>query len=182
MHYTPKFRWVSEIFNYSSVSACRICSSFLGSIRFMVHNGKDYMPVTITQDMVGHKLGEFAHTKKRFTYKWVSDISHYWRRDEIHLSQNDQEQITRYIIHSSSRSYHIGHPHTAGRLHGFRLRVVGWMLGIAMAPLPANVKVRLKFIVSKRFPVLTMQCWGGCQFASYVTLRSLVTLFRWGLK
>lgn len=40
-------------------------------IRFLVHNGKDYMPVLVTQDMVGHKLGEFAFTKKRFTYKWV---------------------------------------------------------------------------------------------------------------
>lgn len=40
-------------------------------VRFMVHNGRDYMPVTVTQDMVGHKLGEFSHTKKRFTYKCV---------------------------------------------------------------------------------------------------------------
>lgn len=38
-------------------------------IRFMVHNGRDYVPVQVTQDMVGHKLGEFAITKKRFTYK-----------------------------------------------------------------------------------------------------------------
>src|ERR1700733_5274283 len=40
-------------------------------IRFLVHNGKDYVPVTVTQDMVGHKLGEFSHTKKRFVYKCV---------------------------------------------------------------------------------------------------------------
>jgi hypothetical protein len=40
-------------------------------IRFMVHNGKDYIPVQVTQDMVGHKLGEFAITKKRFTYKYA---------------------------------------------------------------------------------------------------------------
>jgi len=39
--------------------------------RFLVHNGKDYIPVQVTQDMVGHKLGEFSITKKRFTYKWV---------------------------------------------------------------------------------------------------------------
>jgi hypothetical protein len=41
-------------------------------IRFLVHNGKDYVPVMVTQDMVGHKLGEFSHTKKRFVYKCVS--------------------------------------------------------------------------------------------------------------
>lgn len=42
------------------------------SIRFLIHNGKDYVPVTVTQDMVGHKLGEFAITRKRFTYKCVA--------------------------------------------------------------------------------------------------------------
>ena len=29
-----------------------------------VHNGKEYIPVYITEDMVGHKLGEFALTRK----------------------------------------------------------------------------------------------------------------------
>lgn len=29
-----------------------------------VHNGKDHLPVFITEDMVGHKLGEFAPTRK----------------------------------------------------------------------------------------------------------------------
>ena len=41
------------------------------SIRFDVHNGKEYLPVVVTQDMVGHKLGEFSFTKKRFTYRCV---------------------------------------------------------------------------------------------------------------
>lgn len=31
---------------------------------FGVHNGKEHIPVLITEDMVGHKLGEFAFTKK----------------------------------------------------------------------------------------------------------------------
>jgi len=29
-----------------------------------VHNGKDHLPVFIVENMVGHKLGEFAPTKK----------------------------------------------------------------------------------------------------------------------
>jgi small subunit ribosomal protein S19 len=29
-----------------------------------VHNGKEHVPVYITDNMVGHKLGEFAPTKK----------------------------------------------------------------------------------------------------------------------
>ncbi len=31
---------------------------------FGVHNGKEHIPVYITEDMVGHKLGEFAPTRK----------------------------------------------------------------------------------------------------------------------
>ncbi len=29
-----------------------------------IHNGKEFIPVYITEDMVGHKLGEFALTRK----------------------------------------------------------------------------------------------------------------------
>lgn len=31
---------------------------------FLVHNGKDFVSVSITEDMVGHRLGEFAPTRK----------------------------------------------------------------------------------------------------------------------
>ena len=31
---------------------------------FGVHNGKDFVPVYVLEDMVGHKLGEFAPTTK----------------------------------------------------------------------------------------------------------------------
>lgn len=30
---------------------------------FMVHNGKDFIEVFITEEMVGHRLGEFAPTR-----------------------------------------------------------------------------------------------------------------------
>ena len=29
-----------------------------------VHNGKEFIPVYVTEDMVGHKLGEFSLTRK----------------------------------------------------------------------------------------------------------------------
>ena len=29
-----------------------------------VHNGKEFIPVYVTEDMVGHKLGEFVATRK----------------------------------------------------------------------------------------------------------------------
>jgi small subunit ribosomal protein S19 len=28
-----------------------------------VHNGKQHIPVYVTENMVGHKLGEFSHTR-----------------------------------------------------------------------------------------------------------------------
>ena len=40
-----------------------IFPDFIGHT-FAVHNGKDFIPVYITEDMVGHKLGEFALTRK----------------------------------------------------------------------------------------------------------------------
>lgn len=33
------------------------------SMTFLVHNGKKHIPVYVTEDMVGHKLGEFAPTR-----------------------------------------------------------------------------------------------------------------------
>ena len=33
------------------------------SLTFAVHNGKKFVPVFITEDMVGHKLGEFSPTR-----------------------------------------------------------------------------------------------------------------------
>ena len=39
--------------------AATILPNFVG-LKFQVHNGKKYIDITITEDMVGHKLGEFA--------------------------------------------------------------------------------------------------------------------------
>ena len=33
------------------------------SLTFAVHNGKKFIPVYITEDMIGHKLGEFSLTR-----------------------------------------------------------------------------------------------------------------------
>lgn len=39
--------------------SCTIVPNFVGS-KFGVHNGKIYNEFTVTEDMVGHKLGEFS--------------------------------------------------------------------------------------------------------------------------
>ena len=40
-----------------------IFPEFIG-LTFAVHNGKEFIPVYVTEDMVGHKLGEFVPTRK----------------------------------------------------------------------------------------------------------------------
>ncbi len=43
--------------------ACQIPPEFVG-FTFGVHNGKTHVEVIITEDMVGHRLGEFSLTRK----------------------------------------------------------------------------------------------------------------------
>lgn len=42
---------------------CDIPPEFVG-FTFAVHNGKEFTPVYVTEQMVGHKLGEFSWTTK----------------------------------------------------------------------------------------------------------------------
>lgn len=42
---------------------CDITPEMVG-YTFEVHNGKIFIPVLVTEDMVGHKLGEFSLTRK----------------------------------------------------------------------------------------------------------------------
>ena len=39
-----------------------IIPDFVG-VAFLIHNGKTFIPITISEEMVGHKLGEFAATR-----------------------------------------------------------------------------------------------------------------------
>ena len=41
---------------------CTIVPEFIGHT-FMIHNGRQFMKLFVTEDMVGHKLGEFAPTR-----------------------------------------------------------------------------------------------------------------------
>ena len=42
--------------------ACTIVPEFVGHT-FQVHNGRAFIDVFVTEDMVGHKLGEFSLTR-----------------------------------------------------------------------------------------------------------------------
>ena len=39
-----------------------ILPDFVG-VSFQIYNGKKFIPITVSEDMVGHKLGEFAPTR-----------------------------------------------------------------------------------------------------------------------
>lgn len=41
---------------------CTIVPDFIGHT-FLIHNGKNFAKLFVTEDMVGHKLGEFAPTR-----------------------------------------------------------------------------------------------------------------------
>ena len=42
-----------------------IIPEFVG-LSFLIHNGKKFISITISEDMVGHKLGEFSPTRQFF--------------------------------------------------------------------------------------------------------------------
>ncbi|OGY57030.1 MAG: 30S ribosomal protein S19 [Candidatus Colwellbacteria bacterium RBG_13_48_8] len=55
----PESRTVIKTWSRSSA----ISPEMIGYV-FGIHNGKDFIEVSITEDMVGHKLGEFAPTRR----------------------------------------------------------------------------------------------------------------------
>lgn len=45
-----------------------IIPAFLG-LTFKVYNGKSYLEIIVTDEMIGHKFGEFVYTRARFEFK-----------------------------------------------------------------------------------------------------------------
>lgn len=56
---------------------------------FGVHNGRVHIPVLVTEDMVGHKLGEFAHTRKfvRHGGRMQRELEAAQKQKEIEVAQ-----------------------------------------------------------------------------------------------
>jgi len=44
-----------------------VIPDFIG-MTFAVHNGKKFIPIFVTENMIGHKLGEFAPTRTFFNH------------------------------------------------------------------------------------------------------------------
>ncbi|EJD53864.1 hypothetical protein AURDEDRAFT_53276, partial [Auricularia subglabra TFB-10046 SS5] len=65
----------SNIPIFTRARSCTILPSFVG-IRFHVHNGKHFIPVNVSAEMVGHKLGEFSPTRRRGKHPDPPDRRH----------------------------------------------------------------------------------------------------------
>lgn len=57
--------------------------------KFGVHNGRDHIEVLITEDMVGHRLGEFSLTRKfiRHGGKMQKELEQKKKESEISAAQ-----------------------------------------------------------------------------------------------
>jgi small subunit ribosomal protein S19 len=68
--------------------ACTITPEMLG-FTFGVHNGKDFIPVHVTEEMVGHRLGEFSPTRKfiRHGGKMQKDLESAAKQRELDASK-----------------------------------------------------------------------------------------------
>ena len=76
--------------------SCTIVPSFVGH-KFQIHNGKAYTDVTVTEDMVGHKLGEFSPYIPPPTSLHGGTVLIRGGQDAQELQlQADQEPVERY--------------------------------------------------------------------------------------
>ncbi len=74
--------------------ACQISPEMVG-FNFGVHNGKIHIEVLVTEDMVGHRLGEFSLTRKfiRHGGKMQKEIEAKAKEAEIAAAQSAKASI-----------------------------------------------------------------------------------------
>lgn len=70
-HLLKKARHAEETFDRKIIKTwsrrSTILPEFVG-MTFAVHNGRKFLPVFVTEDMVGHKLGEFSPTRTFYSH------------------------------------------------------------------------------------------------------------------
>jgi small subunit ribosomal protein S19 len=74
--------------------ACMISPEMVG-FSFGVHNGKDFIEVKPTEDMVGHRLGEFSPTRKfvRHGGKMQKEIEQKKKEAELAAAKTAKETV-----------------------------------------------------------------------------------------
>jgi ribosomal protein S19 len=66
--YVNKNLFINQLEIKTTARNSEIIPKFLGQI-FLIHNGKTFIKILITEEMVGHKLGEFVFTRKKFSFR-----------------------------------------------------------------------------------------------------------------
>jgi len=55
--------------NIKTISKNSILLPKFFGLTLQIYNGKTFITIKITNEMIGHKLGEFVSTRKQFSYK-----------------------------------------------------------------------------------------------------------------
>jgi small subunit ribosomal protein S19 len=68
--------------------SCTVTPEMVG-FKFGVYNGREFIEVQIVEDMVGHKLGEFSHTRKFISHggKIQKDLEQAAKEREIQAAK-----------------------------------------------------------------------------------------------
>ena len=74
---------------------CQIAPEMVG-FKFGVHNGREHVEVLITEDMVGHRLGEFSLTRKFTKHggKMQKELEQKKKESEIASAQAGKAALT----------------------------------------------------------------------------------------
>ena len=69
-----------------------IIPDFVGH-SFMIHNGKSFIPITISEEMVGHKLGEFARQEHlKDTLQQIKKLLRHQLLNQKGIKNNGEKQ------------------------------------------------------------------------------------------
>lgn len=60
--------WKGPVLNVKYSRNSIIIPQFVGKV-FDIHNGNKFVKITISEEMVGHKFGEFSFTRKKTIHK-----------------------------------------------------------------------------------------------------------------
>lgn len=69
LHKIISLKKKSKSFSLKTWSRSSTVLSACVGLRFRVYNGKDFVPLLVTQEMVGFKFGEFVPTRARYEFK-----------------------------------------------------------------------------------------------------------------
>ena len=74
-------KWKTPVLNFNTVNlkkkiikndlinrSSKIVPNFLGNT-FKIHNGKSFVELIVSKNMIGHKFGEFVFTRTKYIFK-----------------------------------------------------------------------------------------------------------------